>query len=264
MSGLPSILEKILSHKADEVAYRMRHKRLSGLQSQADDMPPCRGFYQGLKDVAQTRPAVIAEVKKASPSKGVICKHFVPAEIARSYQDGGAACLSVLTDEHFFQGHDKYLIAARAEVSLPVLRKDFTIDRYQLYEARALGADAILLIVAALPKNQCLDLAAEAEEIGLDVLVEVHNSEEMGTALQTGSPLIGVNNRNLHTFETDLDNSIRLKQDLSDAHLLVAESGIHTRSDVQQLQTAGIKAFLVGEAFMRAPNPGLALAELFT
>lgn len=262
-SGLPTVLEKILLHKADEVAHRTRRQPLSGLKSLAADQPPCRGFYRQLLGVATSRPAVIAEVKKASPSKGLIRKDFDPPAIARSYQAGGAACLSVLTDEHFFQGHDDYLVAARAVVSLPVLRKDFTVDRYQLYEARAMGADAILLIVAALEKNQLLDFAAEASEIGLDVLVEVHNAEEMTVALASGSPLIGVNNRNLHTFETDLENSVRLAPLLAENQLLVAESGIHTNADVELLRNAGIQAFLVGEAFMRADDPGRALASLF-
>ncbi|MCF6264095.1 MAG: indole-3-glycerol phosphate synthase TrpC [Xanthomonadales bacterium] len=260
---MPTVLEKILLHKADEVAYRSRRRCLSELKSVVADQPACRGFYRQLAAVAENRPAVIAEIKKSSPSKGLIRKNFDPVAIARSYAAAGAACLSVLTDENFFQGHDDFLLAARAEVSLPVLRKDFTVDRYQIFEARALGADAILLIVAALESNQLLDFAAEASEIGLDVLVEVHNSEEMESALKTETPLIGVNNRNLHTFETDLHNSIRLKELIGDKRLLIAESGIRRRSDVELLQSAGIQAFLVGEAFMRAEDPGLSLAEMF-
>lgn len=263
MSQLPTVLEKILAHKADEVAHRKRVKSLLELKSMAADQPACRGFYQQLATVSTNRSAVIAEIKKASPSKGLIRPNFDPPAIARSYAAGGAACLSVLTDENFFQGHDDYLRAARAVVSLPVLRKDFTLDRYQLFEARAMGADAILLIVAALESNQLLDLTAEATEIGLDVLVEVHNAEEMAVALTSGSPLIGVNNRNLHTFETDLENSIRLAALLDDKQLLVAESGIHNTDDVALLRNAGINAFLVGEAFMRADDPGMALAQMF-
>ncbi|MCF6225234.1 MAG: indole-3-glycerol phosphate synthase TrpC [Xanthomonadales bacterium] len=261
---MPTVLQKILLHKADEVAARCRRRSLSELKSMVVDQPACRGFYRQLAAVAENRPAVIAEIKKASPSKGLIRKNFDPVAIAQSYAAGGAACLSVLTDENFFQGHDDFLVAARAEVSLPVLRKDFTIDRYQLFEARAMGADAILLIVAALESNQLLDFAAEASEIGLDVLVEVHNSEEMAVALATDSALIGVNNRNLHTFETDLENSIRLAPLLTENQLLIAESGIHTNADVDLLRNAGIKAFLVGEAFMRADDPGRALVELFS
>jgi len=260
---LPTVLEKILKHKAKEVAHRIRRQALVEVKSMAADQPGCRGFYRRLTSVAASRPAVIAEVKKASPSKGLIREDFDPPAIARSYEAGGAACLSVLTDEKFFQGHDDYLRAARAVVSLPVLRKDFTIDRYQLYEARAMGADAVLLIVAALDKNHLLDLTSEAIEIGLDVLVEVHNTEEMVVALASGSPLIGVNNRNLHTFETDLENSIRLSSLLGEDQLLVAESGIHTNADVELLRNAGIQAFLVGEAFMRADDPGRALALMF-
>ncbi len=261
--ALPTVLENILEHKADEVAHRGRRQSLPGLKSMVADQPDCRGFYRQLTSVAASRPAVIAEVKKASPSKGLIREDFDPPAIARSYEAGGAACLSVLTDEKFFQGHDDYLRAARAVVTLPVLRKDFTIDRYQLYEARAMGADAVLLIVAALDKNHLLDLTAEAIEIGLDVLVEVHNEEEMAVALASGSALIGVNNRNLHTFETDLENSIRLASLLDAEQLLVAESGIHTIADVELLRNAGIQAFLVGEAFMRADDPGRALALMF-
>ena len=263
MNALPSVLENILGHKADEVAYRQSQMPLRELLPRAADQPACRGFFQQLLTVAERRPAVIAEIKKASPSKGLIRANFDPAAIAQSYQNGGAACLSVLTDEHFFQGHDQYLLAARAAVALPVLRKDFTIGRYQLYEARVLGADAILLIVSALDQNLLLDLAAEAIEIGLDVLVEVHNEAEMVIAQASVSPLIGVNNRNLHNFETDLQHSIKLASMLAADQLLVSESGIHSRSDIERLQAAGIKSFLVGEAFMRADDPGQALVELF-
>ncbi len=263
MSGMPSVLEKILRHKAAEVECRQEKLPLRELVAMAADQPACRGFYQQLRDVSAERAAVIAEIKKASPSKGLIREDFDPVAIAQSYAQGGAACLSVLTDEMYFQGHDKYLVAARAAVSLPVLRKDFTLGRYQLYEARVLGADAILLIVAALDSHLLQDLTAEAMEIGMDVLVEVHTEHEMLVAQSSKSPLIGVNNRNLHNFETDLGNSISLSSMLSPEQLLVSESGIHTRSDVECLQEAGIKSFLVGEAFMRAENPGQALAELF-
>ncbi len=263
MTALASVLDKILKHKADEVAHRQRQLPLRELLAMTADQPACRGFYQQLKAVSAERSAVIAEIKKASPSKGLIRPDFDPVAIAQSYADGGAACLSVLTDEYFFQGHDKFLLAARDAVALPVLRKDFTLGRYQLYEARVLGADAVLLIVAALDNTLLFDLTAEAMDIGLDVLVEVHNEQEMQIALAAQSPLIGVNNRNLHNFETDLDNSIQLAKMLSADQLLVSESGIHTLADVHRLQAAGIKSFLIGEVFMRAADPGQALAELF-
>jgi len=209
------------------------------------------------------RPAVIAEIKKASPSAGVIRPHFEPAAIARSYEAGGAACLSVLTDREFFQGGDEYLREARAACRLPVLRKDFIVDEYQVYEARAIEADCILLIVAALGDAQLRELAGLAAHLEMDVLVEVHDEEELDRALALDTPLIGVNNRDLRTFRTRLDTTLRLKARVPEDRLVVTESGIHTREDVARMRANGVHAFQVGEAFMRAPDPGQKLAELF-
>jgi indole-3-glycerol phosphate synthase len=213
--------------------------------------------------VAAGQPAVIAEVKKASPSKGVLREHFVPADIARSYEAGGAACLSVLTDVQFFQGSTAYLQQARAACSLPVLRKDFIIDPYQVVEARAMGADCILLIAACLDDAQMAELEACALELGLDVLVEVHDAPELERALRLKTPLVGVNNRNLRTFEVSLDTTLELRDRIPVGRLLVTESGILGREDVRRMRAAGVHAFLVGEAFMRAPEPGVALQGLF-
>jgi indole-3-glycerol phosphate synthase len=206
---------------------------------------------------------VIAEVKKASPSKGVLREHFVPSEIAASYERGGAACLSVLTDERFFQGSAAYLQQARAACALPVLRKDFIVDAYQVSESAAMGADCILLIAACLADSQMAELEAQAHEFGLEVLVEVHDGRELERALRLATPLVGINNRNLRSFEVSLETTLGLRRDVPDDRLLVTESGILARADVQRMREAGVHAFLVGEAFMRASDPGAALAELF-
>jgi indole-3-glycerol phosphate synthase len=230
----------------------------------AANAPPTRGFVAALEEkIAEGQAGVIAEVKKASPSKGVMRADFHPAEIARSYAAGGAACLSVLTDVDFFQGADAYLQEASAACALPVLRKDFTIDPYQVYEARTLGADCILLIVAALGDAVLLELAALADELGMDVLVEVHDGEELDRALATSARLIGINNRNLRTFETTLDTTLNLRARVPTDRLLVTESGIVTREDVVKMRAAEVHAFLVGETFMRAPDPGAELKRLF-
>ncbi len=258
------ILERILARKRVEVEERSRDRSLERVRDDAMAAAPPRGFLKALqRRIADGDPAVIAEIKRASPSKGVIREDFQPAQIARQYAAGGAACLSVLTDQDFFQGHDDFLREARAACDLPVLRKDFVLDPWQVYESRALGADAILLIVAALNDEQLLGLAAIAHGLGMDVLVEVHDRAELVRALAANSPLIGVNNRNLRSFETDLGITLALKPDLPDAHVLVTESGIHERADVLRMRTAGVHAFLVGEAFMRAADPGARLADLF-
>ena len=264
---MSDILERILVRKAEEVAARRLAMPQEELLVRARDASPPRGFSAALEaKIAQGRPGVIAEVKKASPSKGLIRPDFDPAQIAASYEAGGAACLSVLTDVDFFQGADAYLQQARAACSLPVLRTDFTIDPYQVIEARALGADCILLIVAALDDAQLRDLSALALSLGLDVLVEVHDADELARALALpASPelMLGVNNRNLRTFEVSLDTTLALKGDVTDGRRIVTESGILGPADVARMRAAGIDAFLVGEAFMRAPEPGTELARLF-
>ena len=261
----PTILREILARKADEVVQCKSRCTLSRLQEVVDEQNAPRGFMRALEVlVAESRPAVIAEIKKASPSKGVIREDFHPAEIARSYSEGGAACLSVLTDRDFFQGADAYLQEARAACNLPVLRKDFTIDPYQVVEARALGADAVLLIVAALEDGQMAELYAAACELGLDVLVEVHDRAELDRALDLPLSMVGINNRNLHTFDTSLDTTIDLLPHIPKDCLVVTESGIHTTDDVSQMRSAYVHAFLVGEAFMRAEEPGAKLRALFS
>jgi indole-3-glycerol phosphate synthase len=263
MSGIPSILQRILQTKREEVAFRSRQRDFDTIRSVALDQPATRGFADRVATLANGGTAVIAEVKKASPSAGVIREDFRPADIAASYESAGAACLSVLTDEQYFQGSDRYLQQARGACSLPVLRKDFMVDPWQIHESRALGADCILLIVAALPRDLLQELDGLAREIGLDVLVEVHNEQEMEDALTTGAGLVGVNNRDLHTFTTDLGASERLVRMVPDSRTMVTESGIHSLQDVQRMRFAGIHSFLVGEAFMRAPDPGAALHGLF-
>lgn len=269
------ILQRILARKREEVAERKQRVRLAELQSRCAGMPPARGFAVALRArAAAGRAAVIAEIKRASPSRGLIradtgpgCgSGFDPAGIARSYQRGGAACLSVLTDVDFFQGSDEYLQQARVACSLPVLRKDFTIDPYQVIEARALGADAVLLIAAALDNAALVNLHACAMQCGLDALVEVHNAVDLQRALPLPAPdrtVVGINNRDLQTFATDIQTTLLLRDDVPRDRLLVSESGIATRGDVARLRAAGVDAFLVGETFMRAQDPGAELARLF-
>ncbi len=261
---MSDILERILAHKAEEVRERAARRPLAELAARCADLPGTRGFAAAIEArSAGGQAAVIAEIKKASPSKGVIRPDFDPAAIARSYAAGGATCLSVLTDVDFFQGSDACLVQARAACALPLLRKDFVIDPYQVYEARVLGADCILLIVAALDDGTLLELSLLAAELDLDVLVEVHDAEELERALDVPAPLIGVNNRDLRSFETSLQTTLDLRARAPADVLLVSESGIHTPDDVARLRAAGVHAFLVGEAFMRAPDPGVELQRLF-
>jgi indole-3-glycerol phosphate synthase len=265
---MSDILDKILAVKADEVAAARKHRDLYSLrnevESDGDARRSLRGFEQALRaKIAAGQAGVIAEVKKASPSKGVLRADFQPAAIAQSYAEHGAACLSVLTDVNFFQGSSEYLRQARAACDLPILRKDFMVDLYQVYEARAMGADAILLIVAALDHGLMAELEACALELGMDVLVEVHDGEELDAALQLRTPLVGINNRNLRTFDVTLDTTLGLLQAIPPERLVVTESGILGPQDVQRMRDANVHAFLVGEAFMRAENPGQELARLF-
>jgi indole-3-glycerol phosphate synthase len=258
------ILHAILQRKSEEVAMRNASLPLRELVARGADAPPVRGFAKAIAArIANGGPAVIAEVKKASPSKGVIRADFDPATIARSYERGGAACLSVLTDVDFFQGADAYLQQARAACALPVLRKDFIVDAYQVYESRALGADCILLIVAALDDARLVELCGLAMDLGMDVLVEVHGIDELERALQVPAALLGINNRNLRTFEVSLDTTLDLRDAVPADRILVTESGIATRDDVARMRDAGVGTFLVGETFMRHADPGKALRELF-
>ncbi len=263
--SVPTVLEKILARKAEEVAARRASVSLSELETLVATADASRGFARALIEQAKRKqPAVIAEIKKASPSKGVIRENFQPAEIAKSYQAGGATCLSVLTDIDFFQGADAYLKEARGACSLPVIRKDFMIDPYQIVEARALGADCILLIVSALDDVKMAELASVAKGVGLDVLVEVHDGDELERALKTlDTPLVGVNNRNLHTFEVSLETTLDLLPRIPRDRLVVTESGILNRADVELMEINEVYSFLVGEAFMRAENPGIELQRLF-
>jgi len=265
---MSDILQKIVAVKHEEIALALKTRSLADVRAQAEqrnrDLNDVRDFTGALRaKVAAGQAAVIAEVKKASPSKGVLREHFVPADIARSYAQHGAACLSVLTDERFFQGAEAYLQQARQACTLPVLRKDFMVDAFQVYDARAMGADCILLIAACLDDAQMRDLEALAHELGMAVLVEVHDGEELDRALKLKTPLVGINNRNLRTFEVTLDTTLGLLPRVPDDRLLVTESGILGREDVQRMRAADVHAFLVGEAFMRQPDPGLALAQLF-
>ncbi|MCW8828361.1 MAG: indole-3-glycerol phosphate synthase TrpC [Gammaproteobacteria bacterium] len=264
MSDTPDILKKILRRKREEIAERQQRLTINELEDLLKRAPPPRGFVAAIRaKLAADQPAVIAEVKRASPSQGVIREDFVPAEIARSYERGGAACLSVLTDIDFFQGSDDYLRQARAACSLPVLRKEFIIDPYQVIEARVIGADAILLIAACLSDAQMQELGSLAVELGMDVLVEVHDAEELQRTLPLNLPLVGINNRNLRTFETSLNTTLELLAQIPEGHIVVTESGIHTPEDVALMRRNGVNTFLVGEAFMRAEEPGEKLAELF-
>jgi len=260
----PTILRKILARKAEEVAQRRAAHSLASLEARIREQCAPRGFSRALQQrVATGEPAVIAEIKKASPSKGVIREEFQPAQIAVSYREGGATCLSVLTDRDFFQGSEAYLQEARAACDLPVLRKDFTIDAYQVYEARAMGADCILLVVAALGDASINDLAGLAVHLHMDVLVEVHDADELERVLHLDGLILGINSRDLRTFETNLETIVDLLASIPDDRLVIAESGIHTPQDVKHLRDNGVHSFLVGEALMRAEHPGERLAALF-
>ncbi len=268
MSDTPDILKKILATKIEEINAGKKSIELEAmaeLAQQANDALPVRGFVNAIKSkIQKQQAAVIAEIKKASPSKGVMRENFDPAQIAKSYQQGGAACLSILTDQQYFQGHNDYLKQAREISGLPVIRKDFIIDPYQVYEARAIGADCILLIVAALPQQQLAALADLAHELKMDVLVEVHDADELQRALKLTCPLIGINNRNLRTFEVSLQTTVDLLVDIPEDRIVVTESAIHAKDDVQLMRSHQVNVFLVGEAFMRAPEPGEMLLELFS
>ena len=264
MSDTPDILKKIIARKHEEIAERSQKVSLAEMIECAAAADPCRGFVDAMKNkIAAGQSAVIAEIKKASPSKGVMREYFVPAEIAVSYEKGGAACLSILTDKDFFQGSEEYLQQARAACSLPVIRKDFIIDPYQVYEARAINADCILLIVAALEDEQMKALADLATQLGMDVLVEVHDAEELARALPLNLPLVGINNRNLRTFEVSLQTTLDMLVSIPDDRIVVTESAIHSVDDVKLMREHAVNAFLVGEAFMRAEDPGAQLATLF-
>jgi len=260
----PDILRKIIARKHEEIQQRSKKTSLSMLMDQQGAASPVRGFIQSLEaKINAGKAAVIAEIKKASPSKGVLRENFHPADIARSYEQGGAACISVLTDHDFFQGSEAYLQEARAACELPVIRKDFIVDLYQVYEARVIGADCILLIVAALNDDQLTEFTQLAHELKMDVLMEVHDAVELERALATKARLIGINNRDLRTFETRLETTLELLHTVPDDRLLVTESGILTLEDVVKMRAAQVHTFLVGEAFMRAPDPGKALSNLF-
>jgi indole-3-glycerol phosphate synthase len=266
---MSDILNKILATKADEVAAAKKHRSLASLRAEvegdAELRANLRGFEANLrKNIAAGNAGVIAEVKKASPSKGVLRADFRPAEIAESYAKHGASCLSVLTDVHYFQGADDYLKQARAACDIPVLRKDFMIDMYQIYEARAMGADCILLIVSAMDHGLMAEMEACAHELGMGVLIESHDGEELTAALKLKSNLIGINNRNLRTFETSLDTTLNLLGRIPAERLVITESGILNSDDVQRMRNANVHGFLVGEAFMRAPDPGAELRRLFS
>ena len=259
-----NVLTKIVAHKRAELAQRQAATPLPSLEEAIASRPPPRAFAQAISRKAQARqPAVIAEVKKASPSKGVLRADFNPKAIAKSYQAAGATCLSVLTDEHFFQGKDDYLSQASQQVAVPILRKDFIIDPYQIYEARAIGADCILLIAGILTPAQLQEYHALATSLGMAALVEVHDEAELTKALPISPQLIGVNNRDLKTFNVDLNATLKLLPLIPPSATLVTESGLHSRAEVEQMLAQGVYAFLVGEAFMRHPDPGTALKQLF-
>jgi len=262
--GRPDILKKILQRKHEEVAERSEKINIDVLAQQAEQADPVRGFISAIeKNIVAHRPAVIAEIKKASPSKGVLRENFDPAAIAKTYEKNGAACISVLTDADYFQGCEDYLLQARSACNLPVIRKDFIIDPYQVFEARAIGADCILLIVAALDDVMLRELLELAHHLEMDALIEVHDEYELERALKCDARLIGINNRSLHTFETSLQTTLSMLDSIPDDRILVTESGIHTPEDVRLMRDNGVHAFLVGEAFMRANDPGEKLKELF-
>ena len=262
---MTDLLDKIVAVKRQEVAAAIHRKSLEVVRADAESRVLTRDFVGAMRaKIAADQPAVIAEIKKASPSKGVLCEDFIPADIAQTYAEHGAACLSVLTDVQFFQGSIDFLKHARASCQLPVLRKDFIVDAYQVYESRAMGADAILLIAACLDDAQMAEFEAIAHRLDMAVLVEVHDALELARALKLKTPLLGINNRNLKTFEVSLDTTLALMRDVPANRLLVTESGIVSRDDVLRMGAAGVNAFLVGEAFMRAADPGEALAELFS
>ena len=262
---MTDLLDKIVAVKRQEVAAAIRRKSLDVVRADAESRVLTRDFVGAMRaKIASGQPAVIAEIKKASPSKGVLCEDFIPADIAQTYAQHGAACLSVLTDVQFFQGSIDFLKQARASCQLPVLRKDFIVDAYQVFESRAMGADAILLIAACLDDAQMVEFEAIARRLDMAVLVEVHDAPELARALKLKTPLLGINNRNLKTFEVSLDTTLTLMRDVPADRLLVTESGIVSRDDVLRMGAAGVNAFLVGEAFMRAADPGEALAELFS
>ena len=261
---MSDILNQIVDVKRQEIAAALKKKSLAAMRADAESRVLTRDFVGAMRaKMAAGKAAVIAEIKKASPSKGILRTDFEPADIAQSYAENGAACLSVLTDRQFFQGQPDYLKQARASCELPVLRKDFMVDPYQIYESRAMGADCILLIAACLEDGQMAELEAIARSLDMAVLVEVHDAAELERALKLKTPLVGINNRNLRTFEVTLETTLSLRDRVPADRLLVAESGILGRADVQRMREAGVNAFLVGEAFMRAPDPGVALAELF-
>jgi indole-3-glycerol phosphate synthase len=261
---MSDILNKILAVKAQEVAAAQKLKPIAEMRAEAEQAAPTRDFVAAIRaKIDSGRPAVISEIKKASPSKGILRANFNPAQIAASYQQHGAACLSVLTDEQFFQGCPAYLQQARAACNLPVLRKDFMMNEYQIYQARAMGADAILLIAAALDTKTMQAFESIALSLGMGVLVEVHNGEELDSALQLTTPLIGVNNRNLRTFEVSLQNTLNLLPRITEGRIVVTESGIMNANDVKLMQRHSVNSFLVGEAFMRAEDPGTELARVF-
>lgn len=264
MNNTPDILKKIIKRKEEEVAERLAKQPLKTIQTAAAEADPVRGFVNAIRNkINAGQSAVISEIKKASPSKGVMRENFIPADIAVSYEKGGACCLSVLTDVDFFQGSDEYLKQARAACNLPVLRKEFIIDPYQVYEARAMGADCILLIVSCLSDKQLQSLSDLATVLGLDVLVEVHDADELKRALKLDLSLIGINNRNLRTFETSLNTTLDLLKIIPKDKIVVTESGIHQPEDVELMKSNNVNAFLVGEAFMVAKEPGVKLAALF-
>ena len=261
---MPNILDKILATKREEIRLTSSYRPIEDLQREVGDAPIVRNFEQAIRNkIANGESAVIAEIKKASPSKGVIREQFDPITIAQTYEQNGAACLSVLTDRDYFMGAAEYLVAARSATQLPVLRKDFIVDPYQIFEARCMGADCILLIVAALEQSQMLELEHVATQLGMSVLVEAHSQEEFERAIQLETSLIGVNNRDLRTFETSLETTFGLISALPEDRILITESGIHDRADVILMRERGVFAFLVGEAFMRQTDPGEALKSFF-